>query len=617
MELRELPIGEQVFETLRTDGYLYVDKTELIYRMIQKGKFYFLSRPRRFGKSLLLSTIEAFFLGKRELFNGLYIANQEQEWVEHPVLHLDFSTQNYKSEQNVYNILNDFLDEYEAKYGRKEGETDVALRFKWLVRNAYEKTGQRVVILVDEYDKPLLESIGNPELQENYRGILRGFYAVLKAMGQYVRFALLTGITKFSKVSIFSDLNNLNDISRDRDYASICGITDAEVDTVLAPYIQRYAEEKNLSYNAVREDLRRMYDGYHFAADTPGLYNPFSLMCALSKRAMDGYWFDSGTPTMLVEMLRRKHYALPTFEEPVSAMKLDNKTGDSDSIIPLLYQSGYLSIDRMSDDGRFWLTFPNDEVREGFFEFLLPYYATVPNNDAKIAISDFVKDILDGNAEQFLQRLQSFFADFQYDAQTTPETHFRNVLYILCKLMGLQVDAEYQTSDGRIDLLLRTDKFVYVIECKIDSTARIALDQIKSKEYALPWSLDNREKILVGINFSTKTRRPDDWLIERADGSIIEGGKNVREQVREQEGEQVKEQVKKLVLALGKDTKKREELMQLLQLAGRRNFKQNYIDPSIDEGYMAMLYPEAPNRKDQAYYLTDKGLALLAELTKE
>ncbi len=621
MDLQSLPIGDQGFASLRGDNYLYVDKTELIYRMIQKGKFYFLSRPRRFGKSLLLSTIEAFFLGKRELFNGLYIANQEQEWVEHPVLHLDFSTQNYKSEQNVYNILNDFLDEYEAKYGRKEGETDVALRFKWLVRNAYEKTGQRVVILVDEYDKPLLESIENPELQEQYRGILRGFYAVLKAMGQYIRFALLTGITKFSKVSIFSDLNNLNDISRDWDYASICGITDNEVDSVLAPYIQRYADEKNLSYDAVREDLRRMYDGYHFAADTPGLYNPFSLMCALSKRAMDGYWFDSGTPTMLVEMLRRKHYALPTFEEPVSAMKLDNKTGDSDSIMPLLYQSGYLSIDRMSDDGRYWLTFPNDEVREGFFEFLLPYYATVPNNDAKIAISDFVKDILDGNAEQFLQRLQSFFADFQYDAQTTPETHFRNVLYILCKLMGLQVDAEYQTSDGRIDLLLRTDKFVYVIECKIDSTARIALDQIKSKEYALPWSLDNREMILVGINFSTKTRRPDDWLIERADGSIIEGGKNVREQVREQEGEQVKkqvkEQVKKLVLALGKDTKKREELMQLLQLAGRRNFKQNYIDPSIDEGYMAMLYPEAPNRKDQAYYLTDKGLALLAELTKE
>ena len=295
MDLQSLPIGDQGFASLRGDNYLYVDKTELIYRMIQKGKFYFLSRPRRFGKSLLLSTIEAYFQGKRELFNDLYIATKEQEWAEHPVLHLDFSTQNYKSEQNVYIILNDFLDEYEAKYGRKEGETDVALRFKWL---------------------------------------------------------------------------------------------------------------------------------------------------------------------------------------------------------------------------------------------------------AKIAISDFVKDILDGNVEQFLLRLQSFFADFQYDAQTTPESHFRNVLYILCKLMGLQVDAEYQTSDGRIDLLLRTDKFVYIIECKIDSTARIALDQIKDKEYALPWSLDNREKILIGLNFSTTTRRPDDWIIERGDGTIVKRG--------DQETGQVAGQVQELIQGLKK-----------------------------------------------------------------
>ena len=496
MELQELPIGEQVFETLRRERYLYIDKTELIYSMTQKGTYYFLSRPRRFGKSLLLSTIEAYFLGKRELFNGLYIGTQEHDWPIHPVFHIDFSLQSYETETDLQAMLNDYLANLETVYGASESESTITLRFKWLVRNAYEKTGQRVVILVDEYDKPLLESIGNPELQENYRGILRGFYAVLKAMGQYVRFALLTGITKFSKVSIFSDLNNLRDISMTKPFACLCGLTDEEVDRDLAPYIANYAEEKGTSYEAARELMRRMYDGYHFVADSPGLYNP-------------------------LEMLRRKHYALPTFEEPVSAMKLDNKTGDSDSIMPLLYQSGYLSIDRMSDDGRFWLTFPNDEVREGFFEFLLPYYAIVPNNDAKIAISDFVKDILDGNAEQFLQRLQSYFADFQYDAQTTPETHFRNVLYILCKLMGLQVDAEYQTSDGRIDLLLRTDKFVYVIECKIDSTARIALDQIKSKEYALPWSLDNREKILIGINFSTKTRRPDDWLIERGDGSQI------------------------------------------------------------------------------------------------
>ena len=624
MDLQSLPIGDQGFASLRGDNYLYVDKTDLIYRMIQKGKFYFLSRPRRFGKSLLLSTIEAFFQGKRELFNGLYIANQKQEWAEHPVLHLDFSTQDYKSEKNLYNILNDFLDEYEAKYGRKEGETDVALRFKWLVRNAYETTGKRVVILVDEYDKPLLETIGNPDLQEQYRGALRGFYAVLKAMGQYIRFALLTGITKFSKVSIFSDLNNLNDISRDKDYALICGITDEEVDTVLAPYIQRYAEEKNLSYASVREDLRRMYDGYHFAADTPGLYNPFSLMCALSKRAMDGYWFETGTPTMLVEMLKRQHYPLDSIERSINTTALDNKSGNTDTIVPLLYQSGYLSIDKMSPDGRTcWVKFPNDEVRDGFFNFLLPYYSSVNGDDTNTAIDDFVADVRSGNAEQFLQRLQSFFADFQYDAQTTPESHFRNVLYILCKLMGLQVDAEYQTSDGRIDLLLRTDKFVYIIECKIDSTARIALEQIKSKEYALPWVLDNREQILIGVNFSTKMRRPNDWIIERGkDGEIR--GKHVEKRGKDQKkGKDGKKRgnvylkIVSVVNVIQANSLSVADIMEKLGLRGDDSFRKRYLNPAMDEGYITRLFPDKPTTKGQLYLLTPKGLALLDELNKD
>ncbi len=618
MELQTLPIGEQSFVKLRTKNRLYVDKTEFIYRMIQDGTCYFLSRPRRFGKSLLLNTIEAYFQGKKELFEGLYIANQEKEWVKHPVFYLDFSAQSYDSEQKLYNKINTFLAKKEAIYGSDASEVDLGSRFEGLIQRAYNQDCQGVVILVDEYDKPLLEAIGNPELQEQYRDMLRGFYAALKSMDTYISFALLTGITKFSKVSIFSDLNNLNDISRDEEYASICGLTDAEVDRDMVPYIRAFAEKKGKRYDEVREDLRRMYDGYHFVDGTDGLYNPFSVMNALSKKVMGSYWFESGTPTMLVELFQHNHYPLPNLEESIDTAALDSKDGSGDSIIPLLYQSGYLSILRSDEEAQqTWLTFPNKEVNEGIFRFLLPYYSSVQKNHTKAAINSFVDDLRSGNAEQFLQRLQSFFADFQYDAQTTPESHFRNVLYILCKLMGLQVDAEYQTSDGRIDLLLRTDKFVYIIECKIDSTARIALDQIKSKEYALPWSLDNRETILIGLNFSTTTRRPDNWLIEHPDGSLIEGVKNAREQEREQEGEQVKEQVKKLVLALGKDTKKREELMQLLQLAGRRNFKQNYIDPSIDEGYMAMLYPEAPNRKDQAYYLTDKGLALLAELTKE
>jgi len=520
MELQTLPIGEQSFVKLRTKNRLYVDKTEYIYRMIQNGTYYFLSRPRRFGKSLLLNTIEAFFQGKKELFNGLYIATKEQDWAVHPVLHLDFSSMIEASEENLFRIINDFLDEQETLYGGKEGETDIALRFKWVIRNAYEKTQQPVVILVDEYDKPLLEAIGNPDLQDKYRTTLRGFYSILKMMDTYIGFALLTGITKFSKVSIFSDLNNLNDISRDEEYASICGLTDDEVDRDLVPYIQNFAQKKRKSYDEIRNQLRRMYDGYHFVENSVGLYNPYSVMNALSKKKLDRYWFSSGTPTMLVELLKKKKYSLPSLEDPVGAMSLDNKTGNNDSIVPLLYQSGYLSIKRMSVDGNYyWLEFPNDEVRAGFFGFLLPYYTSVSDVTSESEVGKLVADMREGNVEQMMKRLESFYAGIPYEVEIGSESDFRNAMYILYKLLGEQVDAEYQTSDGRIDLLLRTEKYVYIIECKIDGTARIALDQIKDKEYALPWTLDNREKILIGINFSTKTRRPDDWIVERQSSS--------------------------------------------------------------------------------------------------
>ena len=623
MELQELPIGEQVFETLRREGYLYIDKTELIYSMTQKGTYYFLSRPRRFGKSLLLSTIEAYFLGKRELFNGLYIANQEKDWPIHPVFHIDFSLQSYETETDLQAMLNDYLSNLEKVYGASESESTIALRFKGLIRRAYEKTGKGVVILIDEYDKPLLEAIGDPERQERYRKELRGFYGILKGMNQYIRFALLTGITKFSKVSIFSDLNNLRDISMTKPFACLCGLTDEEVDRDLAPYIANYAEEKGMSYEAARELMRRMYDGYHFVADSPGLYNPFSLMNALLWKDCIGYWFESGTPTMLVEMLKRQHYPLDSIERSINTTALDNKSGSADTIIPLLYQSGYLTIDRMSPDGRTcWVKFPNDEVRDGFFNFLLPYYASVQGEDTNTAIDDFVADIRFGNVEQFLQRLQSFFADFQYDAQTTPESHFRNVLYILCKLMGLQVDAEYQTSDGRIDLLLRTDKFVYIIECKIDSTARIALDQIKSKEYALPWSLDNREKILVGINFSTKTRRPNDWVIERGKDAEMRG-KDVEKRGKDQkEGKDGKKRgnvylkIVSVVKVIQTNSLSVADIMEQLGLRGDDSFRKRYLNPAMDEGYVARLYPDKPTTKGQLYLLTDKGLALLDELTK-
>ena len=523
-KLRKLPIGEQSFSKLRRENKLYVDKTEYVYKLTQDdGAYFFLSRPRRFGKSLFLSTVEAYFLGKRELFDGLYLGDIEKEWAEYPVMHLDFNPQNYTNEEDLYQILDDFLREQEQKYGAPEHKTSVALRFKHVVRRASEQTGRGVVILVDEYDKPLLQAIDNADLQEKYRGILRGFYSVLKTMDDCIRFALMTGITKFSRISIFSDLNNLNDISRDGEYAAICGLTDEEVDIDLAPYIHSFAEIKGKGYEEVRADLKKMYDGYHFVEDSVGLYNPYSVMNALSKKKMDKYWFMSGTPTMLVEQLKAKRYSLPKIEEePISAMSLDNKTGSSDNIVPLLYQSGYLSIKSMSEDGNYyWLEFPNEEVRDGFFQFLLPYYTTLPESTSAFEAKKFVEDMRDGNMVQMMQRLESFYASIPYELEIGSESDFRNAMYIMYMLMGEQVKAEYRTSDGRIDLLVLTDLFVYIIECKIDSTARVALQQIHEKDYSLPWTLDKQEKVLIGLNFSTEKRRPDDWVVERGDGTQI------------------------------------------------------------------------------------------------
>ena len=612
----ELPIGEQSFEKLRTENRLYIDKTEYIHRMAKKGTCYFLSRPRRFGKSLLLSTMEAYFLGKRELFEGLYLGVVEKDWITYPVFHFDFNTQDYDSEKRLYAILEDFVREQEVIYGKTEGVTEIALRFKWVVRRAYEQTGRRVVILVDEYDKPLLQTIGNPALQDRYRAILRGFYSVLKTMDQYIRFAFLTGITKFSKISIFSDLNNLIDVSRDNNFASICGLTDEEVDKDLAPYIQEFATTKGKRYDEIRADLKRMYDGYHFVEDSVGLYNPYSVMNALSKKKMDKYWFMSGTPTMLVERLKAKRYSLPKIEEePVSAMSLDNKTGSSDNIVPLLYQSGYLSIKSMSEDGNYyWLEFPNDEVRDGFFQFLLPYYTTLPESTSAFEAGKFVEDMREGRMVQMMQRLESFYASISYELEIGSESDFRNAMYIMYKLMGEQVEAEYDTSDGRIDLLVKTDRFVYIIECKINSTAKVALQQIHDKEYSLPWTLDKQEKVLIGVNFSTEKRRPDDWGVERGDGTQMWRTEYQTGQVTGQDTGQVTEQVSSLILALGGDSMKLTELMERLQLSGRDNFIKMYLKPAQVGEYVSMTIPDKPTSKNQAYYLSEKGLAKLREL---
>lgn len=368
------PIGIQNFESLRNDNYFYVDKTKLIYQLARSGRYYFLSRPRRFGKSLLISTLEAYFEGKKELFKGLAIENLEKDWIKYPILHLDLNIEKYNSPDSLDKILNDKLEYWESIYGTRPSETSFSLRFAGIVRRAYEQTGQRVAILVDEYDKPMLQSIGNEELQRSFRDTLKPFYGVLKSMDGCIKFALLTGVTKFGKISVFSDLNNLNDISMDERYIEICGITEKEIHENLEDELHELARRQKMTYDEVCKELKECYDGYHFVEDSIGLYNPFSLLNTFDKMKFGSYWFETGTPTYLVELLKQNHYSLQRIaHEETDADVLNSIDSASQNPVPVIYQSGYLTIkgyDRRF--GMYRLGFPNREVEEGFIKFLLP-----------------------------------------------------------------------------------------------------------------------------------------------------------------------------------------------------------------------------------------------------
>lgn len=368
------PIGIQNFESLRNDNYFYVDKTKLIYQLARSGRYYFLSRPRRFGKSLLISTLEAYFEGKKELFKGLAIENLEKDWIKYPILHLDLNIEKYNSPDSLDKILNNKLEYWESIYGTRPSETSFSLRFAGIVRRAYEQTGQRVAILVDEYDKPMLQSIGNEELQRSFRDTLKPFYGVLKSMDGCIKFALLTGVTKFGKISVFSDLNNLNDISMDERYIEICGITEKEIHENLEDELHELARRQKMTYDEVCKELKECYDGYHFVEDSIGLYNPFSLLNTFDKMKFGSYWFETGTPTYLIELLKQNHYSLQRIaHEETDADVLNSIDSASQNPVPVIYQSGYLTIkgyDRRF--GMYRLGFPNREVEEGFIKFLLP-----------------------------------------------------------------------------------------------------------------------------------------------------------------------------------------------------------------------------------------------------
>lgn len=516
------PIGIQSFSAIREGGYLYVDKTGYIKRLLDSGStFVFLSRPRRFGKSLFLSTVKEYFSGNRELFEGLEICHYESVWVKHPVFHLDFTGANYNDTIGLDSNLNNLISQWEKECGIAKEDEDFGVRFGNVIKTAYEKTGQKVVILIDEYDKPLLETVDNPELQQQQRNSLRSVYGNLKRMNQYIRFAMLTGVTKFGHLSIFSDLNNLNDISMRKEYAGICGITTDELHDYFEEGVCRLAKNQDISVEEAYDRLRVFYDGYHFSpSGFVDVYNPFSILNALDAGEFGDYWFQTGTPTFLIKMLRTRRLQLQNLSNYIANVTdLTDVSFNLGNFIPVLYQSGYLTIkeyDRRFDSVK--LGFPNREVENGFLRQLIPYFTSLSSQSAAFQIQSFVLDVEAGRSEEFMVRLQGLFADFQYDSfeMRHLEQHYQDVIFIIFKLMGFYTRTEYKTASGRIDMVVKTSDYIYVMEFKMDRSPEEALAQIDTKDYLLPFKADDRKLVKIGANFDSKKRTLDSWIIEQA-----------------------------------------------------------------------------------------------------
>ena len=536
-ESRKLSIGVQSFEKLLTGGYLYVDKTDLVYKLATEGSQYFLSRPRRFGKSLLTRTLQAYFEGRKTLFKGLAIEKLETEWKKVPVLYLDFAGFNFNYPGMFELAMDEHLQLWEEAFGIAKKSDLPALRFRNLVRGIREKTGERIVLLVDEYDKPLLETEG--EERERIRSTLKGFFGNLKSMDDDFRFAWLTGITKFAKVSIFSDLNQLKILSMKREYTTLCGITQAELEATFGPEIDAMAAFQKLSREACLEKLRQQYDGYHFCEDEdiPGVYNPFSLINALDDKKFGVYWFDSATPSSLITALEKnvdQLRELPAQDRiTVTASELTSAYEDNHNPLTYLFQAGYLTItgydarhleytlDFPNDEVRarhleYTLDFPNDEVRYGFLNALVPYvtYKKFANFRA-LKIAELSDDFEAGNTESVMKCLQGLLAELPYhegpDAAIKAETVFRNVIASIFLLAGQMVHTEKHTSQGRIDSVVETPEHVYIFEFKVDKPVEEALAQIEQSGCATPYIGDSRTLHKIGAVFSTGTRTLSDW----------------------------------------------------------------------------------------------------------
>lgn len=518
MEVKYIyPIGQQDFKTLRKDGALYVDKTSYIEKLVRsRSKYYFLARPRRFGKSLFLSSLRYFFEGERDLFKDLYIDSTAWNWEKYPVLYLDLNTDRYAEQGILDSVLDNHFRKWEKMYDVDVKDTEYSQRFKTIIENAHEKTGKQVVILVDEYDKPLVGNLTKKDNFIHYQSKLASLYSNFKSSAEHIRLVFMTGVSRFSKLSVFSDLNNISDISFSKDFADVCGITQRELLDNFQYGIELIAEKYSLSYDAAVKRLKENYDGYCFAPEGSDMYNPWALLNAMRESRIGAYWNATGNATLVADALRDADIDI---EQTLNAewdldelAGLDLLNADPTSI---LYQAGYLTIASYDNDSNMVkLKVPNEEVRKGLFRNLLNAYLKPQKGTVKSIMDGIRNGIESGNPEMLMKNLDAYFAGIPYDLKVENENNFQNIFYVLLSLLDADVKAEMHTSNGRVDLLIETLRYIYVIELKYDSTPEQALRQIDEKGYVRQFATDSRHSFKIGVNFSSESRRIEDWRIK-------------------------------------------------------------------------------------------------------
>ena len=513
--LKRLPVGIQTFSEVIDLDCLYIDKTEYIWNMIHLSKYIFLSRPRRFGKSLLVSTLQAYYEGRKNLFKGLFIETVEKEWTEYPVLRFDMSLGKHMEKEQLERYLLYILGDNEKRFGVISNSQDPNVRLKNLISSVYDKTGKKVVILIDEYDAPLLDVVHEKETLPVLRNVMRNFYSPLKASDPYLEFVFLTGITKFSQLSIFSELNNLKNISMRTDYGGVCGITEDEMLTQMSDYIDHFAEAQQITREEAIEGLKLQYDGYHFTWPSPDIYNPFSLLNAFQDHDYTNYWFGSGTPTYLIEMLR-KFNVVPSKigGGSVQANTFDAPTENMKNIIPLLYQSGYITIkDYNPVSKNYKLDIPNNEIQAGLMESLLPNYVHKYADEGSAMVGDMYEALYYEDLDEMFSLLQAYLLTVPYCDNANSEGHYQQLLYVIFSLFGRYVDVEVHTPTGRVDIVMKTAKALYLFELKLNMSAQAAINQIDLKDYSSKFALSGLPIVKVGINFDPERRTIGDWKV--------------------------------------------------------------------------------------------------------